>query len=345
MSFEKKLYDYEVNPPQKVWDKLSVTLDDLQFNDSFKKKLESIICPPPFSSWEKIKKDLNSEIADIVPDKLYNLTEVPPAGIWDQIDEQLTENDFNKKFAKHLTALEVTPPVGNWRKIAANIGQKTLTVSFTKKYSAPLRYAAAAVVIGLIAWAGFTFFNHSNDPSIAGAATKKNTEAQVSKTPVPDETTNLQSNTSTVSTGTDQTPVNPPLREEEKTPAHKSVKNDYIITASTKTILDTHSGSEDIIADAGLLQSNKKVELNTASSDDSPRYLVYLNDKGSLMKISKKLADLTCIYTKDGDVSQDALAKLDRVLCNDMVLCWQEKLALAPNNFSFNPLEMADILK
>jgi len=62
------------------------------------------------------------------------------------------------------------------------------------------------------------------------------------------------------------------------------------------------------------------------------------------MKVSKKLADLTCIYTKDGEVSQNALAKLDRVICNDMVSCWQEKLALTPINLSFNPLEMADVL-
>ena len=63
MSFEKKLYDYEANPPQKVWDKLSVTLDDLQFNDTFKKKLESITTQLPVNGWEKIKEEPSIKIA------------------------------------------------------------------------------------------------------------------------------------------------------------------------------------------------------------------------------------------------------------------------------------------
>jgi|KBSSwiS6_1023812.scaffolds.fasta_scaffold01048_5 hypothetical protein len=345
MSFEKKLYDYEANPPQKVWDKLSVTLDDLQFNDTFKKKLESITTQLPVNGWEKIKETLNSEIADTVPEKLYNLTEAPPAEIWNRIDEQLAENDFNKKFAEHLNALEVTPPVGNWRKIAAGIGKETPVVNFRKAYYKPLRYAAAAVVIGLIAWAGLTFFNSSDHSSVAGTTTRKNTAQQISEKPVQNPANNLQPEDPAVTVESDQL-TDVTLKKQKSNPVHKTAKDPYLLTASTNQVLDNHSGSEEIIADASLLQSNKKAELNNAAGgDDTPRYLVYLNDKGSMMKISKKLADLTCIYTKDGEVSQDALAKLDRVICNDMVLCWQEKLALAPINFSFNPLEMADILK
>ena len=345
MSFEKKLYDYEVNPPQKVWDKLSTTLDDLRFNDTFKKKLESITVRPPINGWEKIEQTLNSEIADTAPKKLYNLTEAPPAEIWDRIDGQLAENDFNKKFVEHLSALEVTPPVGNWRKIAAAIGEETPVVNFRKTYYKPLRYAAAAVVIGLIAWTGFTFFNNSDRSSVTGTTTRKSTEQQISEKPSQNPANQLQSDNPAVAVESNQL-TDVTLKKQKSIPVHKLVKGPYSLTASTNAVLDNHSGSEEIIADASLLQSNKKAELNNVTSgDDTPRYLVYLNDKGSLMKVSKKLADLTCIYTKDGDVSQNALAKLDRVLCNDMVLCWQEKLALAPINFSFNPLEMADILK
>ena len=158
MSFEKRLYEYQVNPPQQMWDKLSSALDDLHFERSFKKKLNDLTASPA-NGWEKIEENLNTEIADTLPRKLFNLTETPPTDLWSRIDEQLAGDDFNKKFFEHLLAIEVTPPVGNWRRIAANIREETPVVSINKKYSKPLRYAIAAAFIGLIAWGGIKLFN------------------------------------------------------------------------------------------------------------------------------------------------------------------------------------------
>jgi len=173
MSFEKKLYDYEVNPPQQVWTQISSALDDFHLEKSFKKKLETIKAEPPNSNWEKIEKYLNTEIADTVPAKLYNLTETPPPDLWSRIDERLVDDDFNKKLAEKLAAIEETPPVGNWRRIAANLKTEIPVVSIGKSYSRTVRYAAAAVVIGLIAWGGVTLFNNTKKTTIAESSTEK----------------------------------------------------------------------------------------------------------------------------------------------------------------------------
>jgi hypothetical protein len=116
--------------------------------------------------------------------------------------------------------------------------------------------------------------------------------------------------------------------------------------ASVTAPQTSHTNSEEIIADINSIQKNKPVEIVAAAADPSaPRYLVYLNDDGELMKVSKKLADMKCLYNKNGEISQDALASINNKVCNDLVKSWQEKLSKAPMNFSMNPLEMADILK
>lgn len=344
MNFEKKLYEYEVNPPEKVWDQLSIALNDLQLESSFKKKLDALKTTPPINAWKKISKNLEVQIDNTVPDQLYNLAETPPADTWSRIDEQLIEDDFNLKFSGHLSNIEVKPPSNGWERIAANLYEETPIVPIRKKYTRVYRYAAAAIVISIIAWSGIRYFTNSRISSSATAVVKK--ENIIPDTPIIPQTQNTIPNIANSDQQEKDVNEKIVLNKKEKRNNYlrsNNPSNTNYIAASN--LQETHLESEEIIADVNAVQKNKALAVNSSTDTTAPRYLVYLNDEGSLMKISKKLADLKCIYTKDGDVSQNALAKLDRTLCNDIVLCWQEKLALSPTNLSFNPLEMADILK
>jgi len=350
MSFEEKLYGLEVNPPQMVWEKISTTLDDLSFENSFKNKLVEIHAEPPATAWNQIKKNLDEfEQENLIADKLNQFNETPPALIWNKINAELDNEFLTEKFAKHLNVLEVTPPESNWQSIVSELDNKVPVVPLTKKYSRIIKYAAVAAILGFIAWGGIQLLNTGTNKPEEVAATKietapvintpqtQNTEAKTSdnnsKVPTQDE----KINTSKEQLAT----LN---KREIKTKSGSLAANKNLI-ASLNTFQNNHSGTEEIVADLNNLQQNKRVPIATNNADTTaPRYLVYLNEEGSLMKVSKKLADMECIYTRDGDVTQDALATLNKQICTDLVKTWQAKLAKAPFS-SFDPLELADILK
>jgi hypothetical protein len=346
MSAEKKLYDLEVNPPQQVWDKLTLALDELQVEDSYKKKLLVLNSNPPTGVWEKIEGRLDTEAGEnSVAAKLLNISETPPAGIWSQIESQLTEETFNQKFSG-LKNLEVVPPENNWNKILSTLETEAKVVPFRKTSKQFIRYAAAAVIIGLLAWGSVQLMSGNR-------TTENNLAKEEIKQPFIDSnptiTKNLPSeNSNTESTQTEENPEEIIVSNNTttKTKARRTKALNSASLASVTAPQTSHTNSEEIIADINSIQKNKPAETGNAVADPAaPRYLVYLNDEGELMKVSKKLADMKCLYDKNGEISQDALASINNKACNDLVKSWQEKLSKTPLNLSFNPLEMADILK
>ena len=351
MSFEKKLYDIEVNPPQMVWEKISTNLDDLSFENSLKNKLVDINAEPPAVIWNQVKKNLDEfEPENIIADKLSQFNEIPPTGIWNKINAELDNDLLTEKFAKHLIVLEITPPESNWQSIISELDNQIPVVPLTRKSSRFIKYAAAAVILGFVAWGGIQLLNTgTNKPE--EVATTKIESAPTINTPQSQSTeVKTADNNSTTATGQDEKTDTPKeqlaalnKREIKNKPGSMSTNKNLL--ASLNTFQNNHSGTEEIVADVNNLQQNKRVPITTNNADTTaPRYLVYLNEEGSLIKVSKKLADLKCIYTKDGEITQGALASLNKQICTDLVKTWQEKLAKAPFS-SFDPLELADILK
>jgi len=351
MSFEKKLYDIEVSPPQMVWENISIALDDVSFENNFKKKLVGINAEPPVTTWNLIEKKIGGfEPNKSIADKLNRLSEIPPPANWNLIEAVLDDGYLTEKFARYLNALEVVPPEKNWQNIISELDSKIPVVPFTKKYNAFIQYAAAAVIIGFIAWGGIRLLN-------TGGINKSNEVAVTKSEPVPPVSMPKTQNTdvkaednNSVSLVQDEQTNFPKKNLTNLTKGENKIKsgsrssNDVLI-ASLNTFQNDHSGTEEIIADVNNTQQNKRVPMAGNNTDTTaPRYLVYLNEEGSLMKVSKKLADLKCIYSKDGEIPQDILASLDKQICTDLVKTWQEKLAKSPFS-SFDPLELADILK
>jgi hypothetical protein len=64
---QHKLYNYEVNPPGKVWEKIASSLDESHLSESFPAKLYNLEANPPAGVWEKIESTLAGESEIVIP--------------------------------------------------------------------------------------------------------------------------------------------------------------------------------------------------------------------------------------------------------------------------------------
>src|ERR1043165_954169 len=88
-------------------------------------------------------------------DKLYNYEQTPPPAAWDKIAAALDESHISDEFPSTLYNAVATPPQDAWEKIAGALEPaEPAPVSITRRFSF-VRYAAAAAVIGLVAFGIF----------------------------------------------------------------------------------------------------------------------------------------------------------------------------------------------
>ena len=121
---KNKMYNLEVMPPAAVWEKIAEELDESALSLQFSSRLHSIEIIPPTRVWESIAASL---------------------------DEPLLENDFAEK----LTNIHITPPSAVWNKITNSLDAENETPLFKQRKISPLlKYAAAAVITGFLAWGG-----------------------------------------------------------------------------------------------------------------------------------------------------------------------------------------------
>ena len=57
---QRRLYEMEVTPPVSVWEKLSVTIDEINEDDRIARKILDAESAPPLSVWEKINSTINA---------------------------------------------------------------------------------------------------------------------------------------------------------------------------------------------------------------------------------------------------------------------------------------------
>ncbi len=68
-TFQNKMYNFEVTPPSKTWEKIAAALDEPELADGFSSKLYHLEATPPLAAWEKIKLSLNADQETVVPVK------------------------------------------------------------------------------------------------------------------------------------------------------------------------------------------------------------------------------------------------------------------------------------
>lgn len=283
--FQHTIFNHEVSPPDHCWEKITRELDDSALQHTFPKKLQEAAITPPAHAWEKIAAELeSSSTASAIAAKLQQAAVMPPPYVWDNIETEL-DNEQSQ-----------TP----------------------KRNRSLLRYAAAAAILGLLAW-GASFLLNNNDT---------------------DTTAGLQPNSKTDTTEPVIT-AQPPIPGEDVAAisaeaAIEEARNDAALEASKKTYarLDVNTVQKKIKNVSAFnfgVTTDDEYDGNAVdkTTDISKRYIVLMTPDGHFIRMSKKLKDLVCCIS--GEEMDEA--------CLDQLKRWREKILSssaihAPGNFA-----------
>ena len=289
-SLQDKMYNHEVTPPVNAWGKIATALDEAHLQNEF-------------------------------PSKLYNIEVAPQASAWDKIISRLEEIQFQNEFPSRLYNMEVIPPATAWEKVAAGLTTKTESVNTPVRRLSPiLRYAAAAIFIGAVAYGIIRLtVNTDNKENSAVLATDRKDSSIADKPKKADPQKN-------------QTAKINPIEAEDETlekskiliaRSDRSVKRIAKAISSSVITVSENNGED---TDADLSQSIYAYADHIP--DISDRYVMLMTPDGNIIRMSKKWGDLLCCVSGE---EQDAD-------CKDQLKKWQEKIAtssLAPSPGNF----------
>lgn len=242
-------------------------------------------------------------------DKLENYEVTPPANAWDRITDALDDAHQADEFPARLYAMEVTPPAAAWDKIAASFEserqpEEAIFINQPSRFKQYLRYAAAAVVIGAVAFGILRWTGSSADdptgPSIAAkpAGPVVTSPAQTAGT-----------------SGTSPVPTNNAVDEQAKT-----ISAEKLIARLDRPYKATRRANADVQTAVYNATANRSRSLYTYS-DHVPsmadRYIMLMTPDGNFIRMSKKWGNLVCCVSGE-DPDAD---------CKDQLKKWQEKMA------------------
>lgn len=108
---QKRLYEMEVMPPQAVWEKLSLNIDEINADNAVAKKILKAELVPPGDVWEKINSTINV-VEKKQPEKravIINLRKLAAAAIFIGVIATAWILFSTKKASTDLAGTEVTP--------------------------------------------------------------------------------------------------------------------------------------------------------------------------------------------------------------------------------------------
>jgi len=308
---------------------------DSRMSEELKKKLFDYEVSPPHSAWAKIVNALEEEVTAEFPHKLYEAEIAPPNDAWNNIVSAL-EPVEKEAFPAKLHAMEVPPPADIWQKISGALRDENSirTIPPRKKIIPIIRYAIAASLIAFAAFGVVRLLNQKVD------------DQGIAKTVVPQKRS-----PATIQPGSEQTsPVHPvPVLS-------NNLPKEPIVLAKTKTALKkkpstsqasymtqtpdmayaVNSSSASDFQQASLRQD---VPGNCPLLVDADRYLNFMNHDGSLVRVSKKLADAVgCCYNNG---TSDEYKQ-----CQEQMKIWRDKLSQSSSTPSTdNFMDVLDIIK
>ena len=296
---KNKMYNLEVMPPAAVWGKITSALDD-------------------------------SALAQKISSRLNTIEVIPPISVWQSINVSLDEQLLEKEYAEKLTHIHITPPPGSWNKIKLLLNSEAdIATTEKRKISPLLKYAAAAIITGLLAWGGV---------QLLSADSSKTNVATIDK-PSPNSFT--------------ETPViNNPLDENiavpDVTASLEEARNDAALEASKKTFarLDVTARRSKIknAADFYFVTDNYEPAARGFSidpiakpaADITNRYIILMTPDGNIIRMSKKLRELVCCVSGE-DQDKD---------CIDQMKKWRENIGNpSSTHSSSNFIDVLDIVK
>ena len=252
---------------------------------------------------------------------MINYEVTPPANSWEKIAAALDDAHSQDQFPSRLYNMEIMPPATAWEEIETSLDNPTdaSVIAPVRRLSPFFRYAAAAVLIGVVAWGiiRFTVTNNTTNNTAQVGASKD------SITPL----NNLNTTNSTADTGLDSDkPAKQDMVVEKDKPA---------LTKSSSSARRTHGNVHTVIARRSNAVNDMGEDLTQtlyAYADHIPtladRYVMFMTPDGNIIRMSKKWSELLCCVSGE---EQDAD-------CKDQLKKWQQKIAsseLAPSPGNF----------
>ncbi len=294
-SLKDKMYNYEVTPPSSVWDKIAIDLNEAELSNKF-------------------------------PNQLYNAQVTPPIYAWDNIAAELKQAGLTATFPERIYNAEITPPANAWEKISSSLHEKNETPvrPLYKRISPVVRYAAAAIVIGIIAFVvvKFSVGNNNGDNNSMQASNKAGDTSHSGKV-------------NTV-IAPPASPANAVDEDDKALEQSKTMvaKLNRPLKRSTQKLNEYSEENNVGYSDAAYRELSQSIY---AYEDHVPsvaeRYVMLMTPDGKIIRMSKKWGELLCCVSGE---EQDAE-------CQDQLKKWREKVAnssLAPS-----PANFMDILE
>ncbi len=248
--------------------------------------------------------------------KLLNYEVTPPASAWKKIEEALDESELSRNFPSKLYDAEVIPPVSVWNKISHSLdAEPEIKIPERRKIPPFLKYAAAAVIVGLLAIGGIQLINNSGGKQEL-ARQETIPPANNNQPPLTDQNnkiTDVALNTGNNNTISDE------------------ARNDAALEASKKTFarLDMTAKSRIKKIAAGYYFASNAEENNVSGilpgneidpGNISGRYITLITPEGNIIRMSKKLTDMVCCVSGEDENKE----------CKDLIKKWQEKITCSP---------------
>lgn len=285
-------------------------------------KLLQLEIPVPEKCWEQIASDLNDTAFGFqFPARLKQLSIPAPHHCWDHISKELTTEPVLEEVSAKLLAAEVTPPSGVWASIQSQLDSKDLKPA-GRRFSL-LRYAAAAIILGILVFTGTKLFNSSTskkeDTALVNPETK---QADVSEKQ-PENSLPL----------TEETVVSSKEQDAKDEAALEASKNTYArldVPTRKRTAIASQFHFSSYLRDEDISShSNSGYEeaLNATHNNATGRYIVLMTPDGHFIRMSKKLSSLICCVSGE-EVDEQ---------CKILVDKWRKQLAYSdaahPGNF------------
>jgi hypothetical protein len=309
-NLQQLLLQTEVTPPEMVWEKITLTLDEQQADQPLQQKILQFEEEVPALVWNNLEADLNDLS---LQKKIESLEEVVPPMAWEQIAFALDVEQNDQAIAATLHALEVAPPSSAWNTIEAGLDEQRAKVIPMKGNATRIfRLAAAAAITGILAWGGYRLINSESpeQTTTIAAAEASVTPDVVLPVPVPQDSITEEE------VPQDATPTRVQIKQR--------IKQNLKLNDAVANIETPDHSLENYVPYQGIHHQKQLAPQSTNGFSESEYYML-LNDDGELVRVSKKITDLKCVAVSGSNNATPQELKD----CNDQLKRWREKMAMA----------------
>lgn len=302
-------------------------------NDSFQHKLYNHTELPPASAWEKIALALDeSHSSDKFISTLQNAVVNPPASAWASIAASLEELELSTQYPATLANMEVTPPVTAWEKISQFLTtEEEVPVKEQRKILPVLRYAAAAIFIGFVAFGAVKLLNNKKETSDLAGTTEVSGK-QNSDSPQNNNDQSIVTDQVTEEIVPSQDAIDAAALEESKgtfasldmsdRQKMRKINQDLFMEEVAPVNTDT-----DLLLPEAIFQQLECADVSVpayaasnAAIDMASRYSLLMTADGHIVRVSKKLSGLICCVSGE-EQDEDCKTQLNQ---------WKKKIADSP---------------